>query len=127
MANGRKVTVSITTDGSIDPATVQTALLLCPVLTNWMMLATWYKAYPMGNSGTWRSAGGDYDSVGCIAANAHTTNTFQFDVTPWVVSEVIGRNQNLGLILVTHSSSVINILGDQDPSNSPRIGWLKAQ
>lgn len=130
LGNGRRVNVHITVDGSSgvngsDVNQAQTDLVLCPVLTNWMMLATWYKAYPMGNSGVWKAQGGDYLSEACIAASSHVDDTLQFDVTDWVVNYAIGRHQNYGLLLISNSSSTYGILGDTNGANSPRIEWLK--
>ena len=121
-----KVFANITLASVADVNTAKTSFMVCPVTMNWMMLATWYKAYPMGSSGVWKSEGGDFDSSGCVTAGAVAgTQTLQFDVTSWVVNYVIGRGLNYGLILYSNSSSAIAIDGDNNGSYSPRITWLK--
>lgn len=120
-----KVKVELTLASLTDVNAAKTNFILCPVLTNWMMLATWYKAYPMGTSGVWQSQGGDFDHDTCVTVSAVTDQTLQFDVTDWVLNYVLGRHLNYGLILYSKSPSLIQIDGDTSGAFSPRIEWLK--
>lgn len=124
LGSGRRVYVYLSVQGSSDVNQAQTDLVLCPVVTNWMMLATWYKAHPMGSTGSWKVEGGDFATSGCIAASGHTDDTLQYDVTSWVTNYAIGRNQNYGLLLRSITSNSFGIYGDNDGAKSPRIEWM---
>jgi len=120
-----KVYANLTLASVADVVLAKTNFMLCPITGTWMMAATWYKAYPMGNSGTWKTPGGDFDQSGCVTAGTVTDATLQFDVTSWVVNYVVGRNMNYGLILYSTSSNPIVIEGDTSGAFSPRITWVK--
>jgi hypothetical protein len=89
-----KVDLTLVSISDVDAAKAN--FMLCPMLMNWMMWASWYAAYPMGPSGAWKNLGGDFDSSTCITTPTVTGQTLQFDVTTWVTNYVIGRNQNYG-------------------------------
>lgn len=125
LGSGHKVNVFITVDGSTDVNQAKTDLVLCPILKNWMMHATWNRAHPFSASGAWNSPGGDYSSSECITATTNAGDTLQFDITSWVINYAIGRNQNYGLLLIPNSASTFGILGDSDGAKSPRIEWTK--
>ena len=103
------VTVKITLNSASDAARAQASLQVCPILKNWMMLATWARAYPMAGDGRWSQAGGDYDSDACIAVKAITGKEISFDSTPWFLNYVRGRRINYGLILISSDPSAIVI------------------
>ncbi len=124
-AAGDKVTVDVYLAKSADAVNAQSAFLLCPVLHNWMMLATWSKAYPMGSSGTWQRAGVDYEDNECVQASAPIGVKLNFDVTTWFANDVKLRNMNYGLVLISTQSNSIAVRGDSDPSQAPRINWVK--
>jgi len=44
---------------------------VCPITSNWMMLATWTSAHPFDRfGGRWSTPGGDFDSSGCVQSIA---------------------------------------------------------
>jgi len=120
-----KVKVSVTLVSSSDVNFAQSNFVICPISANWMMLATWYKAYPMGSSGTWKKPGGDFDQTGCVTTTTVSGQTLNFDVTNWVTDYVMGRRLNFGLILYSQSPNPLSIDGDTNGSYSPRIEWMK--
>jgi hypothetical protein len=104
------------------------SLKLCPILKNWMMLATWEMAHPFHSSGRWGNPGGDYDTSECMTAQAKpkegaTVIPLVFNVTPWFRNTVRGRGQDLGLVLV--ADRAWEIAGDQSTAYSPRISYRK--
>ena len=121
LANGNKVQVQITLVPTVLAANAQAALLLCPLTSNWMMLATWNNPYP---DGQWSNPGGDYDQSACVKADAPASadsKILLFNMTQWFKDYPQGRGINNGLILI--SSAEISIVGDTSGSNSPRILW----
>ena len=120
-----KIGVDITLNLAADLPTALTSFQLCPVVKNWMMLATWSSAYPMGSSGNWSRPGVDYNQADCMSGTQLTTTSLTFDVSPWFVNYVKGRNQNYGLLLVSSDPQAIVIAGDNDVDQSPRIHWIK--
>ena len=104
------------------------SLKLCPVLKNWMMLATWEMAHPFHSSGRWGKPGSDFDTSECMTAVAKpkegaTVIPLVFNVTPWFRNTVRGRGQDLGLVLI--ADRAWEIAGDQSTSYSPRISYRK--
>lgn len=111
-----------------DPTQAVASLKLCPILKNWMMLATWDAAHPFHSSGRWSKPGGDYDVSECMSAQAKpkegaTVIPLVFNVTSWFRNTVRGRGQDLGLVLIADRSW--EIAGDQSTSYSPRISYRK--
>src|ERR1700722_10925792 len=51
----------VPTNGT-DAETLKNSVKLCPVVKNWMMLATWYNAHPFNKEGKWSNPGGDFDA-----------------------------------------------------------------
>jgi hypothetical protein len=125
LIDGDKVTVEITLLNAADAAAAKTSFQVCPVLKNWMMLATWNRAYPMGSDGMWGQVGGDYDTDSCVSTPVVGTNgkDLTFDVTEWFMNYVRGRQINYGLMLFSTSSTPIQIKGDTDGYSAPRISW----
>ncbi len=125
------------------------SMRLCPISRSWMMLSNWDRAHPYGRSGKWSKPGGDFIADLCqnplnvvpantaVAATEGTTDPVQqpssplsmdpkkvyFDITDWFQNYVKGRRQNFGLILL--SEEEVEIEGDLDSFESPRILWLE--
>jgi hypothetical protein len=134
LADGRRVSLEIGLPAGSDASAAISSIEVCPILKNWMMLATWDRAHPMPG-GAWSRDGGDYDPEGCVrgalsaktGAAARSTNepqVIQFDVTQWFVDYVKGRAQNYGLILLSGNGGEVTVIGDADGTYSPRINWL---
>lgn len=134
----RKVTLTLALDSGENLASARSSLRICPLVKNWMMLATWKKAYPQGRSGNWQTDGGDFDSANCVSALDSTTmqkvalkksgssyETLTFDVTEWVVNELKGRARNFGFVLLSENGGTVKIRGDLDTAYSPRISWIR--
>lgn len=96
------------------------ALRLCPLIENWMMLATWTHAHPFGG-GRWATPGGTHDEAGCVTAAAvpGDTRALQFDLHQWFLDYARGRAANYGLLLI--ATAPVEILGDTSGTYSPRI------
>jgi hypothetical protein len=123
LASGNNVSTIITVENVADAAAAHAHFQVCPISKNWMMLATWRRAYPMGSDGTWNQAGGDYDASACIAVTSVSGSDINFTVTPWFVNYVRGRSLNYGLVMISDSATAIVIKGDNDAYSSPRIEW----
>lgn len=117
----RNVEVLITPQGSL--ADAKTSLRLCAVTRNWMMLSTWSRAHPFDASGIWSTPGGDFDPTACITTDRTEGDQLLFNVTPWFLDHVRGRDQNLGLILM--SDRPITVYGETRSLESPRIRWIR--
>jgi hypothetical protein len=118
-----EVSLTLTDPGSRDRAIRE--LRLCPLRKNWMMLATWKYAYPMGASGRWTKEGGDFVSEECLTASAGTGATLSFDVTSWYLNDVRSLGFNYGFVLMTLENDPIVVEGDQTPSFGPKITWYQ--
>lgn len=107
-----------------DVTIARTEIKLCPLLSNWMMYATWKRAHPYRN-GEWLD-GGNIDSANCIRAlpenspllanpeesNFCSSQTYLcFDIRPYLISYVRSRNINYGWALVSDSKA-LEIFGD---------------
>lgn len=99
----------------------QGALRLCPLQKNWMMLATWQRAYPFARDGVWSVPGGDYSELDCMPVTTVTGTQIRFNVNSWVQNEVRGRSVNQGLVLV--STAEVDLEGDRSASVAPRLKW----
>lgn len=124
LSQDRKVKVYIYLKNRFDSASVENDLVLCPVATSWMMLATWLKAFPMGTKGSWKTAGGDFELSECVNSSAIREGRLEYDVTNWVINDVKGKSRNFGLILMSKSSNLYLVYGDQSGNQSPKIEWL---
>ena len=125
LASGNTINVDVFVNNTSDGPAAQTAFSLCPLTKNWMMLATWFKAYPMGSTGIWQASGGDFDSSGCMKPVTLSGTQVTFDVKTWFVNYVQGRGVNNGLVLISSSTSPLVVRGDSDPAYSPRIRWIQ--
>lgn len=126
-------------------------LLLCPILRNWMMRATWSKAHPY-KGGEW-SAGdlaedecilskeivdidppkkkdpkdedrdGEDDSETSEQALCSKEEALCFDVRDWISTYVKERNMNYGMALISKGQQIITIMGDTSYSQGPEIFW----
>ena len=123
LASGAPVLAIVTVESASDAAAAQANFQVCPLLKNWMMLATWNRAYPMGSDGHWGQPGGDYDSSACMSVASVSGSDITFTVTPWFVNYIKGRNENYGLVLISSSGTPILIKGDQDSYHAPRLEW----
>ena len=126
LGDGRRVYIDIALKSGENAANAEASLELCPLVKNWMMLATWNSAHPM-LGGDWASDGGDFDGSGCVRGVNQVVggaDTLRFDVTQWLIDYVRGRQMNFGLILVSSGANV-QVRGDADGSHSPRISWIK--
>ncbi len=133
LGDNRKVEVQVTLDSGENATAAATTLRLCPVTKNWMMLATWRTAYPMGTSGGWNKDGSDYETSECVTGTVSTPSareaytTLRFDVTNWIVNTVKGRGINYGLVLLSEDEFSVRVRGDADASYSPRITWIQSR
>jgi hypothetical protein len=123
-ASGNTVNIDLNATTAAAAQSAQPVLSLCPLTRNWMMLATWSMAYPMGSSGDWQTLGGDYDVADCITPTVSGTD-LDFDVTAWFLNYVSGRSLNNGLILISTQTTPIVIVGDADVTNGPKIRWIQ--
>jgi hypothetical protein len=119
-------------------AQARTAVKLCPVTKNWMMLATWSKAHPY-KGGAWGQTGGDFENSACLepmpANHASITADAEadfckgdsklcFDLKPWFEAYVRERQTDFGLILINDSSAAIQVLGDAT-LQGPSLFWRR--
>jgi hypothetical protein len=133
-APGSSPSPSPSASPAADPAVLAATagLKACPLKRNWMMAATWKRAHPFSPQGRWAREGGDYESSECIAATSTDSGFAVFDVTPWFLNYVRGRNQNFGMILIYDPSAAgasgqaVEISGDLSGSFSPRLRWDKS-
>jgi hypothetical protein len=99
---------------------------LCPLLKNWMMLATWNQAHPFpGGSGSWATPGGDFLESECLTAEIPSEDlpreNIYFDVSDWFGYYNQSRASNFGWVLI--SDAAIEIYGDNHVSKAPRLIW----
>ena len=135
--------IRVTPASDSEKAKALTSLKICPVLTNWMMAATWQFAHPFKGGG-WHP-GGDVEFDDCnsvdttvtanpslgTAASAPLTigddckdsAVVCFNIQPWFKNYLIQRGINYGLVLVTLDNSSISIYGNGSGSRGPRIHW----
>lgn len=116
--------VKITVLNSADTSAAQSALRLCPITRNWMMLATWTRAHPFNSAGVWSAPGGDYQNSDCVSATVASESVIEFKMNNWINNDVRGRGLNYGVILI--SDTEIQIYGDEASSNSPRVSWSES-
>lgn len=135
LSDGRRISVDVALPSGSDATAAISSLQVCPILKNWMMLATWTRAFPMP-AGSWSRDGGDYDDAGCVRGelseksgvtktrSATDPQIVRFDVTQWFVDYVKGRAENYGLVLLSGNGGAVTVIGDADGTYSPRINWL---
>ncbi len=129
LENNKRVLVQVTVES--DPSEARTRLKLCPLVSDWMMLATWTLAHPFGLGGQWKSPGADYDGSACESAQPvpvtpdldYKPERLFFDMTQWFVDYARGRNVNYGWVL--KASGTVRVVGDTSASNSPRVYFEK--
>ncbi|MBI3558570.1 MAG: hypothetical protein HY074_20055 [Deltaproteobacteria bacterium] len=116
-----RVEAQVTVTGDTDATAARSALKVCPILKQWMMLATWDYGHPFGDDGKWSQGGGDFDGEGCVRATKEDAaiKTLTFDVSRWFTDYVRGRSQNYGLVVV--AATPVVVLGENSGANSPRI------
>lgn len=122
-SGGKKVTVLLSLKNASDLTSAIANLKLCPVTRAWMMLASWDLAHPFLGGEAWSSKGGDYETAGCVLPTqlASSTATLEYDMTQWYIDYPKGRGYNYGLLTVT--TQIFEIEGDQSGSYSPRIAF----
>lgn len=130
------IRIVVSDRSNLDQALV--TMRLCPMMKNWMMMATWWYAHPFSRSGNWSRQGGDYDVSACVQAvidpgkklPSETTlmdqRALYFNITRWYRDVFKGVGGNLGHILVSEGVGVVEILGDNSLSYAPRIQWSEA-
>lgn len=115
-----------------DLNSARNSLKICPILRNWMLMATWTKAHPYPG-GHW-SEGGELSHEDCVSydttaaqavAGCAKVNAICFDVNPWYQAFMIERNTNYGLALISADGLAIEIIGDNAGSQAPRIHWFE--
>jgi hypothetical protein len=121
ISENRKLEAQVTLGSDGEAADAETALLLCPVTRNWMMLATWERAHPFSDDGRWENAGGDYEASGCVKPHRREKRAVWFDVSQWFLDYPRGRGINYGFILV--AAQALTVEGDASASDSPRLLW----
>ncbi len=108
---------------------VSSVLMVCPLIKNWMMLATWRTAYPMPG-GRWRQEGSDMETSQCvfgqIKTDAQTKRaTLVFDVSDWFLRFVRASSVNFGVVLVSQSNTPVGVLGSGHPTGYPKFSWTR--
>lgn len=113
-------------------------LRLCPMMKNWMMMATWKYAHPFSKSGVWAREGADYDFSSCVSpvadpgkklpseTSALDARALYFNISRWYLDVFKGRDSNLGHVLLLQGAGWVEILGDNSISFAPRIQWSEA-
>lgn len=96
-------------------------LAVCPIVSQWFILATWKKSIPPAKYGYWNTEGGDLgpDCSKAIRLDEKNSSRISFDVTDWYLNYPKGRGYDYGLALI--SDEPIEIYGDLSSSYSPRI------
>lgn len=128
------------------------AIKLCPLEKNWMVLATWARSHPF-QGGEWAKAGGDFNDSACVAVAAYNEDSdildpiveppsdlvtapivsdfstrgssqtkIQFDITDWFLNGPFAGYENTGFIIVTD----VEVLFWSDASGfRPTISWTE--
>jgi len=99
---------------------------ICPLLKNWMMLATWNYAHPFaGKKGKWGNPGGDFNFSECIGINEENSkidsNEAYFDISDWFIHNIQSGRSNFGWVVISEED--ITIIGDNNAAHSPRVVW----
>lgn len=107
-------------------ATFETAIEICPMTSNWMMLATWNRAHPFPTSrGEWENRGGDFSKSDCVTADTSYENpnndALYFDISDWYIFYVRSRDRNYGLMIKSELEVVV--YGDEDSLRAPHFIW----
>lgn len=143
-----RVFIEVTLSENEDFDHAQEHLRICPLVKNWMMLATWRYAHPFGTSGIWENLGADFDVSGCMKGKAseiersdsetvatanltdenETTKTpaqkvLWFDATDWFVDYAQVHSYNFGWVAL--ASDNVRIHGDTSITHSPRVRFHK--
>ena len=113
-------------DFKVNKSNLAAQVSICPLTTNWMMLATWNKAHPFPTKGSkWKNAGGDIAQVDCVTADVsypdQEDDTLYFDISDWYIFYVKSRSRNFGLMIKATTDVVI--FGDENSMKGPRFIW----
>jgi hypothetical protein len=123
------VLVKVRTVSSETRAAAVNDLRLCPLVKNWMMLATWTEAHPF-RGGAWTQAGGDFEISACLSgvadSDALEDRRIVFDVTNHVETYLVGQKISYGWILLNESDDVV-IDGDKNSLKAPQIVWTETR
>ncbi len=116
----------LTLSDATDLSAATEVLEICPIIRDWMMLATWELAHPYSSEGRWKNHGADFDGSGCIkgkvgqnAISELDKRTLLFDIKNWFRDYPQARSKNDGHIVI--SSKSLSILGETSSSHSPRL------
>ncbi len=125
LSNGKRALLTLRCKPGECVEQANDALKICPVVRNWMMLATWTQAHPFGD-GNWAQPGGDYDEPSCIApheeeaaSRSNDPELLRFDITNHIIDYTQGRRTNYGWILI--SDDELTIYGETSGPFSPRL------
>ena len=113
------------TDGS-NLADYFNKIEICPLLKNWMMLATWNYAHPFaGKKGKWNQPGGDFSASECIRIDEENSkldsNEAYFDISDWFIHNIQSGRLNYGWVVLSEED--VTIIGDNNATHSPRVVW----
>jgi hypothetical protein len=118
-----KLTVSDVLSSNIE--NLKAEITLCPLKTNWMMLATWFLAHPFpGNSKKWKVEGGDFEVSECFVHEEDVDlidNVLRFDVSSWFTHNIKSRSENYGFVVV--SPLEVELYGDDHRVFAPQVNW----
>ncbi len=123
----KRMYFAISSDSFIDnQSQYETNIQICPLTTNWMMLATWNQAHPFPDSnGKWKKKGGDYAEEDCVTADLSypdgREDSLYFDVSDWYVYYVQSHKKNYGLVIKVDGE--VEIFGEEDTLRAPRFIW----
>lgn len=115
----KQVYLLVTLTDSTQFPTASRNLKLCPLTTNWSMLATWLTTHPFSEQGKWAKPGGDFSDSACLEFKKFEQNKTGYNITQWAIDYPRGRTLNYGFILV--SEIPIEVHGDESVSHSPRL------
>lgn len=110
-----------------EAAFARTKLQVCPILKNWMTLATWQKAHVLANGG-WSTPGGDFERSACLSVMPEDDKIFKdgreerefcagetalcFNLNSWFQSYVQERRSDFGLLIINETAQPISVSGD---------------
>jgi len=114
-------------------------LKLCPILTEWMMGATWTS--PQRNHKTWNQVGGDFDISNCLLPIKKDDPLFDaqhpeekefcngsdvvcYEIKTYINAYIRSRNVDYGFALINGEPTSIVVYGDRTV-RGPEIFWRK--
>lgn len=118
---------------------VNEKLRLCPIMSEWMMGATWFK--PQRNNKKWMAEGGDFDMSNCLLPLKKDDPIFDaqhleekqycsgsdvicYDIKIYINAYIRTRNIDYGFALISSELQGITLYGDRT-TRGPEILWRK--